>query len=445
MRSFGINATTGAISTTPAWEAGAISWKTGVTTSTQTYTQRNIFTFKPSTATGIPFLWPANQAAPSASELDISQSDALDKNSYSTVDNNGSSRLTYLRGDTANEGTGLNFRVRSANKLGDIVDSTPAFVGKPNAGYPSTLESVIYATFRTAKAGRTKMLYVGGNDGMLHGIDTSSGQEILAYVPSKVYSNLTQLTASSYSHKYFVNGSPTISDVFYGGAWHTVLVGSLGQGGQGIFALDITDPTKFTESVTNASNLVLWEFNDADNAATTTSTDGDADLGFTFSQPAVGRVCTTRTSGTCTASKWVAIFGNGYNNTDADGNASTTGVAYLYVVDIANGNLLAKLDTTVGLTATPNGLASPTIVDVDSDYYIDYAYAGDLQGNMWKFDFTGNSISAWKVAYGPSMVQTRFTKPRVQMALPTYHHPAANHDAPDRQRLSGPVWHRQVP
>jgi len=98
LRSFAINATTGVISATPAWEAGAISWITGATTSTQTYSQRNIFTFKPSTAKGIPFLWPANQAAPSSSELDISQSDALDKNSAGTVDNNGASRLTYLRG-----------------------------------------------------------------------------------------------------------------------------------------------------------------------------------------------------------------------------------------------------------------------------------------------------------------------------------------------------------
>lgn len=401
---YSINASTGAISSTATWEGGANSWILGSTTSTQTPSQRNIFTFKPSTADGIPFVWPANAASPTSTELDSSQITALNTHPVTaTNDGLGSSRLSYLRGDATNEGTTTSsFRIRPANKLGDIVNSTPTFVGIPDGGYPSSLESASYATFRKTNSSRTPMLYVGGNDGMLHGFNATTGQEILGYVPSKVYSNLPKLTSTGYSHQYYVDGTPTVSDVFYGGAWHTVLVGSLAGGGQGIFALDITNPANFTQSTTNAQSLALWEFTDTDNSATSGITDGDADLGLTFSQPAIGRVCTSRTSGVCNSSKWVAIFGNGYNNTASDGSASTTGVAYLYVVDIENGNLLAKLDTKVGSTTTPNGLASPTIVDVNGDYYIDYAYAGDLQGNMWKFDFTGSSISAWKVAYGPA-------------------------------------------
>jgi len=391
----------GSISTTPDWQGGANSWKTGTVTSTQTPSARNVFTYKPSTGDGIPFSWPADPATPSSSELDIVQTTALNKNISGSNDGLGSSRLDYLRGDASNEGSGAtNYRIRAANKLGDIIDSAPAFVSKPDAGYPALLESADYSTFRSDKSARTKMLYVGANDGMLHGFNADTGQEIMAYVPSKTYANLSSLTSPSYSHKYFVNGSPTIADVFYGSAWHTVLVGSLAQGGQSIFALDVTNPASFTQSVTNAQNLVLWEFNDTDNPATTPNiVDGDRDLGYTLSQPAVGRVCTTLTGSTCSASKWVAIFGNGYNNSEADGSASTTGYAYLYVVDIQNGNLLAKISTNTGSTTTPNGLASPSIVDVDGDYYIDYVYAGDLQGNMWKFDFTGNT-SAWKIAYG---------------------------------------------
>lgn len=403
LQAFSINSTTGSISATPDWQGGTVSWITGGTTSTQTPSERNVFTYKPSTGEGIPFSWPADPATPSSSELDVAQTTALNKNISAVNDGLGSSRLDYLRGDASNEGTGTsNFRIRATNKLGDIIDSAPAFVSKPDAGYPAALESANYSTFRSDKSGRTKMLYVGANDGMLHGFDTSTGKEIMAYVPSKTYANLSALTSPSYSHKYFVNGSPTIADVFYGSAWHTVLVGSLAQGGQSIFALDITNPANFTQGETNAQNLVLWEFNDTDNPATTPSiVDGDSDLGYTLSQPAVGRVCTSRTGTTCSTSKWVAIFGNGYNNTEADGSASTTGYAYLYVVDIANGNLIAKISTKTGSTTTPNGLASPSIVDVDGDYYIDYVYAGDLQGNMWKFDFTGNT-SAWKVAYGSS-------------------------------------------
>ena len=398
---FAISTTDGSISPTPAWQAGANSWITGGTTMTQAPSARNVFTYKTSTAKGIPFLWPATCVAiTGATELDFTQCNALNLNISGTNDGLGSNRLNYLRGDASNEGTTpTNFRVRPANKLGDIIDSSPVFVSKPNGGFPATLESANYASFRTAKSGRTKMVYVGANDGMLHGIDTSSGQEIMAYVPSKVYANLSKLSALSYSHKYFVNGSPTVSDVFYGGAWHTVLVGSLAQGGQSVFALDITDPANFTQTVTNAQNMVLWEFNDTDNTATSTSVDGDSNLGYTLSQPAVGRVCTSWSGSACSTSKWVAIFGNGYNNTEADGNASTTGYAYLYVVDIQNGNLLAKISTNTGSTTTPNGLASPTIVDVNGDYYVDYVYAGDLQGNMWKFDLTSNA-SSWKVAYG---------------------------------------------
>jgi len=406
---FPINSSSGNISTTADWQGGTVSWVTGATTATQTPSARNIFTYKPSTGKGIPFLWPADITAPSSTELDINQTTALNKNISAANDGLGSNRLDYLRGDASKEGTGASdFRIRATNKLGDIIDSAPVFVSKPDAGYPAALEGALgsaadYSNFRDAKSTRTKILYVGANDGMLHGFDTSIGKEIMAYVPSKTYANLSALSAPSYSHKYFVNGSPTVADVFYGGAWHTVLVGSLAQGGQSIFALDITNPDNFAQSVTNAQNLVLWEFNDIDNPATTPNiVDGDRDLGYTLSQPAVGRVCTSRTGATCNTSKWVAIFGNGYNNTEADGNASTTGYAYLYVVDIQNGNLLAKIDTKTGSAATPNGLGSPSIVDVDGDYYIDYVYAGDLQGNMWKFDFTGSNSNAWGVAYGSS-------------------------------------------
>ncbi|MBT9614267.1 MAG: hypothetical protein IV108_13470 [Burkholderiales bacterium] len=402
--SFAINATNGTVSTTPAWEGGTVSWITGATTFTQATSARVLYTYKPSTADGILFAWPAIPSTPTSAELDVSQSTALDTNTANVNDGNGNKRLAYLRGDATEEscvGLGCTplFRTRPANKLGDIVNSAPAFVGKPSAGYPSFIESVNYADFRDARATRTKMLYVGANDGMLHGFEATTGKEIMGYVPSKVYPNLSKFTTAGYAHNYFVDGSPTIADVFYGGAWHTVLVGSLAGGGQGVFALDITDPANFTNAQANAASVVLWEFNDYDNAATTGDPDGDANLGLTYSQPGVGRVCTTRAGGVCTASKWVAIFGNGYNNTSVDGNASSTGFAYLYVVDIETGKIIKTFNTQAGTATTPNGLTSPSLVDKDGDYYIDYVYAGDLLGNMWKFDLTTSSNS-WQIAYG---------------------------------------------
>lgn len=331
---------------------------------------RIILTTKASTGNGIPFRWPVNAASPTTSELDTAQTTSLGSANV----------LNYLRGDATNEGTGSGqYRPRPAGKLGDIVNSAPAYVAKPNLGYPDSFEGAAYSAFRQTYTARTAMIYVGANDGMLHGFQASDGVEKLAFVPSALFSRLANLSSQSYAHRYYVDGSPTVADAFLGGAWKTMLVGGLNGGGQGIYALDVTNPSGFGEA--SASSIVKWEFTDAN----------DADLGYTYSQPVIARLKN---------GKWAAIFGNGYNNTEADGNASTTGYAYLYIMDLSNGDLLAKLSTKTGSTTTPNGLTTPTAIDMDGDNITDYVYAGDLRGNMWKFDLTGNSAGSWKVAYG---------------------------------------------
>ena len=363
----------GSVPSSPTWDASTLL---------PSATSRNILTYKPSAAKGIPFRWPATPASPTTTELDVSQSTVIGSSGV----------LAYLRGDGSNEGTGTsNYRVRAATKLGDIVYSAPVYVGKPSSGWSDAIESAKYSDFVTAKASRTPILYAGANDGMLHGFNAATGVEVLGYVPSKVYSKLALLSSKTYSHRYYVDGAPTNQDVFFAGAWHSVVVGGLNGGGQGIYALDVTTPS-FTEAA--AAATVLWEFTDTDNAATSI-TDGDADLGYTYSQPAIGKMHN---------GKWAAIFGNGYNNTDSDGSASTSGNAVLYIVDVQTGELIKKIDTSKGMTAsangtTPNGLSSPMAVDVDGDDVIDYIYAGDLQGNMWKFDVAAANPTSWDSAY----------------------------------------------
>lgn len=158
------------------------------------------------------------------------------------------------------------------------------------------------------------------------------------------------------------------------GLWRTALVGGLAGGGQGIYALDVTDPTIYSEA--NAASIALWEFDDSD----------DADLGYTYGRPQIAKM----SDGT-----WAAVFGNGYNNTEADGNASTTGHAVLYIVDIETGDLIKKIDTLAGDVGTPNGLATPLMIDADADSVVDYIYAGDLLGKLWKFDVSNPLTSAW--------------------------------------------------
>ena len=355
---FDIDQTTGAVKTPQVWNAGAL-----LTTKVQGSgwdSNRVVISFDGTD--GIPFRWDS---------LSASMQSALNQNGQGVPDavgsEQGQARLQYLRGSEQHEGTGNNYRVRGGGKLGDIVNSAPVFVGAPAFNYPDNLEADPYSTFRMAKQNRTPMVYVGANDAMLHGFNADNGAEQIAYVPLAVFPRLTRLTARSYPHRFFVDGPPTVGDTFFGNAWHTVLVGGLRNGGQAIYALDVTDPAQFSEA--NAASLALWEFTDAD----------DADLGYTYSRPAIVRMHNGR---------WAAIFGNGYNNTEADGNASATGNAVLFIVDIEGGSLIKKIDTTVGTAADPsgnnrpNGLATPAPVDVDGDRIVDYIYAGDLFGNM---------------------------------------------------------------
>lgn len=327
--------------------------------------------------------------------------------------------LEYLRGRGTNEGNVAGkFRPRIVSKLGDIVSSAPLFVGRPPFRYRDNLEgsgSVAYSTFVAANdtdAERTPMVYAGANDGMLHGFNANTGAEVFAFVPTPMFNligagplaRITRLAQQNYAHEYFVDGPPSMGDAYWSGEWHTVVAGGLNKGGQGIYALDVTSTSRLAaaESTTNAPATILWELTDAD----------DADLGYTFSQPSVVKTHDTSAGGT---GRWVVAFGNGYNSTQTDGAASATGNAVLFIRDAATGATVAKIDTGVGNAVRPagmawdNGLSTPAFVDIDADRIVDYAYAGDLWGNMWKFDLRDADPANWKVAYGTTPKRPLFT------------------------------------
>ena len=127
---------------------------------------RTILTYKPSTASGIPFAW---------SQLDAAQQAALNTDISGTIDHLGQARLAYLRGSNVDEGQGNGFRVR-AHRLGDFIDSDPFFVGPPalpdevDANFNDPTQTNAYVQFRDnpTNHNRTKMILIGGNDGMLH-------------------------------------------------------------------------------------------------------------------------------------------------------------------------------------------------------------------------------------------------------------------------------------
>lgn len=388
-------------------------WDTGSKINSQTASSRVIIT-KGATG-GIPFRW-------STTNLTASQQTYLNQNSSGVADGLGSSRVDYLRGDNTNELNGT-FRARAVSKLGDIVNSNPWYVGPPSAGY-SDVDHPGYTAFRNGALSRMPVVYVGGNDGMLHGVDasldfstvaagvptTTAGNEVVAYVPSTVYSNLSKLTGLTYNqsqnHKYFVDGSPMAADAYLGTSWYSTLIGSLGAGGKGYYALNITDPssTAFIES--SAASILLWEFNNND----------DADVGYAFNNPPANANGQARQIVKMANGKWAVILGNGYSSGVYSPNPSPTpGKAVLYILFIEDGmdgtwsasdyvKITADAPTAI---ADDNGLSTPVPFDSDGDGYLDTVYAGDLKGNMWKFlvgpntgDVTVTATpSTWKLAF----------------------------------------------
>jgi type IV pilus assembly protein PilY1 len=290
--------------------------------------------------------------------------------------------VAYLRGDQSKEEGATTpgpYRTRSS-RIGDVLNSTPAVQGQTTFGYgrlPATIGGAATGsgTYQDFVLGKdtTPTVYVGANDGMLHAINgspgTTGGQELFAYVPNAVLNKLYKLSQPDYMHTYYVDGSPFVGDA-YDGSWHTVLLSSTGAGARAVFALDVTDPTAFD------ADSVMWEFNDQI----------DPDMGTAIMQPSLGLT---------EDGSWRVAIGNGLNS---DSNHAILFVRDLFTADAgvpsATNVHFQKIDTGVGSAGDPNGLATATIVDTDGNGAGDTIYAGDYQGNLWKFVYTG---SGWQI------------------------------------------------
>lgn len=290
--------------------------------------------------------------------------------------------LNFVRGDRSNERTTTIPRVRAA-VLGDIVHSRPYYL--PNNGAP--------------------VLFVGANDGMLHAFDADTaagGDELWAYVPSMLIPNLKALAGSSstspiYTHTYFVDGGLNVGDAVISGSNKKILVGGLGAGGSGLFALDVTNPTPSTEA--QAAANILWEITPSRiNGSASTAY---ASLGYTYSTPVIGKV----NSG---SGQSAVIIGNGYTS------SSTGPKSTLFVINAADGSLIKAIVTS---GAAAGGLSSPTCFDATGDGRIDYCYAGDIDGKLWKFDLSSTNSGSWTATllYTTSPAQPITMAPAVAM------------------------------
>lgn len=378
LEAFSISAS-GTLASTPTWSAqaqldtlanrnGRTAPASGVTSPqcgagySNCNDERQVYFMHPTTKALTAFTYPDLQAAgldsdgkftTSCSANRLSQCSSLTA-AQKTLADTGKNLVNFLRGDATYETTnGANplFRLRQA-ALGDIANGTPAFAGKP----PFQYTDAGYSDFVTAQASRTKVVYVAANDGMLHAFNATTGRELWAFVPQAVMPNLYKLADKNYSHQYFVDGSPVIADVKVSGAWKTILVGGLNKGGKAYYALDVTNP---------AAPVPLWEYT-------------HTHLGFSYGNPVVTKN---------TAGEWVVAFGSGYNN---------SGLGYLFVLDAYTGvpKTGSPIATTAGTATTPSGLAPINVwLDSTKDNTARRIYAGDLLGNVWRFNIDAGTVA----------------------------------------------------
>jgi type IV pilus assembly protein PilY1 len=313
LQSFNITAT--GVSATPNWTAVVPS------------AGRNIFTYS------------GNVSSPGTTFPTTAQVAAL-----------GTDIAVYVAGDRTREEPVGPLRSRTS-LLADIVNSSPAYL-KTSSAASSTV-------------------FVGANGGMLHAFSAVNGVERFAYVPGGIdLDDLREFSEPDYGHKFFVDGPLVLSNASHF-ANRTALVGTLGRGGKGLFALDVTNPASFGPA------NVLWD----------RTVGVDNDMGLVLGKPVIAKLNNGGVG---------VIVSNGVNSVNER--------AVLYVYDLLTGTQLRKIDTNVGGN---NGLSAPRGWDEDANGTVDFIYAGDLRGNVWKFDLQGNNPGSWTIAanrpfYSPS-------------------------------------------
>jgi type IV pilus assembly protein PilY1 len=327
--------------------------------------------------------------------------------------------LNYLRGDNSD----TTLRQRKV-LLGDVISSTPVYVAAPDKALyvNATFEGAsTYGTFVANQSARNPLVYVAANDGMLHAFrvkpglkadgtpdpDKPAGQEVFAYLPAAVLaqpansaggiSNLANpqygavdgvTGAQAVPHQYFNDGKITTQNVYLdtgdgqGKIWRTILVGTTGRGpAKSVYALDITNPANFDALAQRMADptkplpkVLLWERSAGDSGACTgvIPSNCSAYIGQMTGAPVIAQI----KDGTST--RWVVYVGNGYN--------STANTPALLEFDLATGALNVR-PALGGML--DDGLAEPGLAQPDSKTGITTAaYAGDLNGNLWKFDLT---------------------------------------------------------
>jgi type IV pilus assembly protein PilY1 len=254
----------------------------------------------------------------------------------------------YIKGNKSKEvANGGSFRNR-ATILGDIIHSSPSYDLDSNT------------------------LFMGSNAGFLHSFNGLTGVEKFGFMPQEVVPRAKNLASIGYAtaHEYFVDGATTLGIKVSQSSNNYYLYTLLGRGGKGLFSLN--------PGAAGSTPSLLWEYTPRASAAAA----ADPDLGLMLSRPAPVLL---------NNGKLGLMVGNGYNST------SGKAVIYIFMMN-TDGSLFGvkKLDSGV---AGDNGMAGPAATDFNTDGKADFVFAGDLKGNVWKFDIRDVDPNNWKLAY----------------------------------------------
>lgn len=370
MSAYSVDVSTGAISTSATWQAASkLAEKIGTAGNSDT---RTIYTANGTTR--IEFK-KADSGGLTGTQLAYFDNTKLSQYDAGWGANATAETLVnYLRGHDRLEnqdrpgdyGTYHRFYRDREKVLGDIIHAQPVYVKAP----PHAFADEGYLAFKTAQAARAGTVYAASNDGMLHAFDAVTGAERWAYIPPMLLPELWRLADEDYgsNHRFYLDGPLAMSDAYIGDAWKTVLIGAMGKGGRGYYALDVTDPT---------SPQPLWHYTADDNPK----------VGYSFGTPYITKLA----DGT-----WVAVLTSGYNNIpEGDKYATADGKGYVFVLNLETGAVERTITTNVGTSDAPSGLArlNVQVSNFDVDNTAQAAYGGDLLGNMWRFNLNDGTVA----------------------------------------------------
>lgn len=369
---------TATVAQTPAWNAADLLT---ARTRTDHGRDRNIVVGPPTGQQGVVppslFLW--------GSSLANAHQIALNQTAQGVEDTLGEERLQYLRGDRRRERSGSDhrrpFRPRQL-VLGSVVNSGLVYQGAPK----DALAGRGHQGFLQRHKNRTPVVFTNANDGMLHAFRASDGHELFAYIPGFIVPRLTILTDLDYTHRPLLDATPTVGEAQLDGQWRSVLVSGAGAGAQGIFALDVSDPTAFSK------DSVLWEFTDADHPA----------MGNVLGKPRIARVRMNDPGSGTDNHKWMAVVPSGVNNHRPDEHTNTSAHPSIFLIDLEarpspsapwkEGVNFWRIELPPGNDSAAPGLIQINTVQTPGNGVLETIVAGDLHGNVWMLSFRQKGV-----------------------------------------------------